>query len=116
MMENLNEKSGCVLLKKKEYENLVKKAESIKPDYIEIIASDYRGGIFHYYPDIKSSINLGGAIASQIKRIFESHSSKCREKWIENKMELKKDVTISIARELGEMNYFQLKRWIKENK
>jgi hypothetical protein len=63
----MEENNGCVILKKKEYNDLMKKANCNKPDYInvELTLDDFDSPLIK----VDSSIVLGERLVKQIKRI-----------------------------------------------
>jgi hypothetical protein len=67
----------CIILKKKEYEELLKKASDNKPDYLELIISydrNYYGG----YVRECSNLNFSEKLSTQIRRISHIILSKLR--------------------------------------
>lgn len=61
--------NNCVLIKKKEYEELKKQADSKKPDHISITLYGGYDRISGKYDGIHSSINLSDGILKQINSI-----------------------------------------------
>lgn len=101
--------NNCVLVKKKEYEELMKQAASKKPDYISI---DIRGMYCQFSgkeQEIRSSINLSdgivnqiGSIRSKIRSVNEDNVKYIREQY--NKLE-------SEYHEFLRMSFWQRIRW-----
>ena len=72
-----NTKDGCVILKKKEYEDLLEKAGDYSKNFIVIgggVDYSYKSGIRLVAKINEGSINLSGGIHNQINRILSSLS------------------------------------------
>jgi len=59
----------CILLKVREYNELVKKAESTKPNYIQFRHYTYTGKIYH---ELESDIKLSEPLRRQVYNIFNN--------------------------------------------
>jgi len=62
-------KNECVLIKKKEYDDLVKLSESKKPDEIKIYIYGVWNHVTREYEGISSTISLSDGIIKQIHSI-----------------------------------------------
>lgn len=126
-MENLNGNNGCVIIKKKEYEELLKLRETVKeiskPDHIDInfCYADYYFNRNRYcIPNVESTINLSDSIRKQVSNIAKTFRDGY-ESWHDARSEginarAYENAKYELYCDLSKMNYFQFKRWIKENK
>lgn len=113
-MENAKDK--CVLLKNKEYANLLKKANEPKSDLLKIhYTIDRRWmGRVNYYASIDGNINLGSNLSRQIKSIANNMSeSICKEIDIQGD-KVRKESRTELIEELKDKNLFELRKWLKQ--
>ena len=98
-MEN---KDKCIILKRKEYDDLVEKANSVKPDKIEVVL--YNNGSF--YGSVQNTIDLSMNIRCQIKRL-----AKLLREDLENKIE---DITVLAYKNVASKSYRQRRKFLKK--
>ena len=65
----------CIILKKKEYKELLEKASDNKPDYIDICLYASR-----YDDRVVSSLDFSNKLNSQIRRLVKSLENKMRKR------------------------------------
>ena len=102
----MEDNKNCILLKRKEYDELVKKAESKKPDTIRIEYFWYNAS---YSANISSTIDLSKGLKSQILSIDEKIIERI-EKQIQDREQKIRD---NILLELKGKGLFGLYRWLK---
>ena len=67
-----NTENGCIILKAKEYEDLVKKSRENRAKEIHVRWSYSRYGYNHDGPNIDGDFALSYKLSEQIRKIFES--------------------------------------------
>lgn len=108
-MENKMENNKCIILKRKEYDDLVAKAEGKKPDVINI----YFGYGFNNNRII-SSIDLSEKIYSQINRIIDLVLDVIRKNTEQNNSFIENQTRIETYKELANMSWIKRRKILKK--
>lgn len=111
----MKENKNCILLKSKEYDNLVARAEANKPDYIKVNYSIdyYRNGSVRYYCPVEANFNLTYNLEKQISNIGKLMSEK-----IIKEIDIQSEATEIAAKtdlinKLKLMSFWELRKWLK---
>ena len=119
-------KDGCVILKKKEYEDLLEKAGDCSKNFIIIVGGvnyGYRSGIQLVAKINEGSINLSSGIRNQINRILNSLSESLNKSFrlaIGSEVELFKSDNARMRKEIDDtksmiknMSYWEFRKFKK---
>lgn len=119
-------KDGCVILKKKEYEDLLEKAGNYSKNFIIIgggVDYSYKSGIRLVAKINKGSINLSSGIHNQINRILSSLSESLNKSFrmvIDSEVELFKSDNTRMRKEIDDtksmiknMSYWEFRKFKK---
>jgi len=116
-MENKN----CILLKNKEYIELIKQANEKKPDYINLsyTIDEYWMGKIRYSSKINSSLDLHHKLHYQIQNIVDLHGEVISKQIEENNSKVTELTKSEIEDEIKRKTFLELyKYWklLKKNK
>ena len=119
-------KDGCVILKKKEYEDLLEKAGNYSKNFIIIgggVDYSYKSGIRLVAKINEGSINLSSVIHNQINRILSSLSESLNKSFrmvIDSEVELFKSDNTRMRKEIDDtksmiknMSYWEFRKFKK---
>ena len=119
-------KDGCVILKKKEYEDLLEKAGNYSKNFIIIggvVDYSYKSGIRLVAKINEGSINLSSGIHNQINRILSSLSESLNKSFrmvIDSEVELFKSDNTRMRKEIDDtksmiknMSYWEFRKFKK---
>ena len=119
-------KDGCVILKKKEYEDLLEKAGNYSKNFIIIgggVDYSYESGIRLVAKINEGSINLSSGIHNQINRILSSLSESLNKSFrmvIDSEVELFKSDNTRMRKEIDDtksmiknMSYWEFRKFKK---